>query len=68
MRKELARFPWLVVSSERSHSHLLGRFLSPKRRHPMIDSEGREMVIQTIVAILSLWFAAMGLTLMGRWL
>jgi hypothetical protein len=33
----------------------------------MINGEGREMVSQTIVAILSLWFAAVGLTLMGRW-
>ena len=34
----------------------------------MIDGGEREMVLQTMVAILSLWFAAMGLILMGRWL
>ncbi len=34
----------------------------------MINGEGREMVSQTMAAILSLWFAAMGLILLGRWL
>jgi hypothetical protein len=34
----------------------------------MINGEKREMAIQTMVAIFSLWFAAMGLLLMGRWL
>jgi hypothetical protein len=34
----------------------------------MINGEGREMISQTIAAILSLWFAAMGVILMGRWL
>jgi hypothetical protein len=34
----------------------------------MISGEGREMVSQTIAAILSLWFAGMGVVLMGRWL
>jgi hypothetical protein len=53
---------------ERSLYHLLGWFLSPERRRPMINREGREMVIQTMVAILSLWFAVMGLILLGRWL
>jgi hypothetical protein len=34
----------------------------------MINGEGREMVMQTMVAILSLWFAGLGLLLIGRWL
>jgi hypothetical protein len=34
----------------------------------MINGDGREMVLQAMSAILSLWFAAMGLILMGRWL
>jgi hypothetical protein len=34
----------------------------------MINGKGREMVLQTMVAILSLWFGVMGLILMGRWL
>jgi hypothetical protein len=34
----------------------------------MINGEGREMLLKTMVAILSLWFAAMSLILLGRWL
>jgi hypothetical protein len=44
------------------------RFLSPERRHSMTNGEGRELAPQTMAAILSMWFADMGLLLMGRWL
>jgi hypothetical protein len=59
----------LRVSGDREViTHLLGWFSSPERRHPMINGEGREMVLQAMMAILSLWFTAMGLRLIGRWL